>query len=57
MTNSQERAEQRRRQKLAEVQAQIRSGTLTVRQMTADERARYPARPAAAPRQDRKPRY
>jgi hypothetical protein len=54
MTSTQERAEQRRRKKLAEVQAQIRSGSLTVRQMTADERARYPPRPDAAPRRDRR---
>jgi protein subunit release factor B len=54
MTSTQERAEQRRRQKLAEVQAQIRSGSLIVRQMTADERTRYPPRPDAAPRRDRR---
>jgi hypothetical protein len=57
MTSPQDRAQQRRRQKLAEVEAQIRSGSLTVRQMTADERARFPPRPAAAPGQDRKRRY
>jgi hypothetical protein len=46
MTSGQERAEERRRAKLAEVQAQIRSGSLVVRQMTAAERARYPPSPA-----------
>jgi hypothetical protein len=46
MKTTQERAEERRRQKLAEVQAQIRSGSLLVRQMTDAERAKYPPRPA-----------
>jgi anti-sigma28 factor (negative regulator of flagellin synthesis) len=46
MKSAQERAEDRRRQKLAEVQAQIRSGSLVVRQMTPAERAQYPPRPA-----------
>jgi hypothetical protein len=46
MKTAQERAEERRRQKLAEVQAQIRSGSLVVRQMTEAERARNPPRPA-----------
>jgi hypothetical protein len=39
MKSTQEREQQRRRQKLAAVQEQIRSGSLTVRQLTADERA------------------
>jgi hypothetical protein len=43
----QERAEERRREKLAAVEKQIRDGSLVVRQMTAEERARYP--PRAAP--------
>jgi hypothetical protein len=46
MKTQQERAQERRRQKLAEVEAQIRSGSLVVRQMTAAERARNPPRPA-----------
>jgi hypothetical protein len=46
MKSPQERAEDRRRQKFAEVDAQIRSGSLVVRQMTAAERARYAPRPA-----------
>jgi hypothetical protein len=48
MKTAQERAEERRQQKLAEVQAQIRSGSLVIRQMTAAERARYP--PPAPPK-------
>jgi hypothetical protein len=45
MKTPQERADERRRQKLAEVQEQIRSGSLVVRKMTAAERARNPPRP------------
>jgi hypothetical protein len=41
----QERADERRRQKLAEVQAQIDNGTLVVRKMTAEERKRNPPAP------------
>ena len=44
-----ERAAERRRQLLDNVQEQIRSGSLVVRQMTAEERARW-ARPG-----DRRP--
>jgi hypothetical protein len=42
MKTARERAEERRLQKLAEVQAQIRSGSLVVRQMTAAERKSNP---------------
>jgi hypothetical protein len=44
MKSPQERAQERRRQKLADVEEQIRSGSLVVRQMTAAERARNPQR-------------
>jgi hypothetical protein len=44
MTTAQQRAEERRREKLADVQRQIRDGSLVVRQMTAEERARFPPR-------------
>jgi hypothetical protein len=54
MKSTQERAEERRRQKLAEIEAQIRSGSLVVRQMTAAERARNPPRPAPPKRAERK---
>jgi hypothetical protein len=50
MKSTQERAQERRRQKLAAVEEQIRSGSLVVRPMTAAERARYPPRPAPAKR-------
>lgn len=46
MKTTQERALERRRQKLAAVEEQIRSGSLVVRKMTAAERARYPPRQA-----------
>jgi hypothetical protein len=45
MKTAQQRAEERRREKLAAVQEQIRNGSLVVRQMTAEERARFPPRP------------
>ncbi len=44
----QQRADERREQKLAEIRAQIAAGKLTVRQMTADERKLQPARPSKA---------
>ena len=39
MSNARERAEERRQAKLADMQQQIDDGTLTVRKMTAKERA------------------
>ena len=42
-----ERAEAKRREKLEDVDEQVRSGSLVVRQMTPEERARF-ARPAGA---------
>jgi len=50
MSSPQERAEEQRRKKLAEVDKQIRDGSLVVRQMTDEERARYGPRPEAPPR-------
>jgi hypothetical protein len=44
--------EQRRKEKLALVQQQIDEGSLTIRQMTPEERKKYPPRP----RKDRKKR-
>jgi hypothetical protein len=40
-----ERAEARRREKLAQMQDQIEDGRLTIRKMTAKERADNPPRP------------
>lgn len=45
MSTPQERAQEQRRKKLAEVDKQIRDGSLVVRQMTDEERARYAPRP------------
>jgi hypothetical protein len=45
MKTTRERAEERRQQKLADVQQQIDDGTLTVRKMTPQERAEHPPRP------------
>jgi hypothetical protein len=50
MKSPQERQADRRRQKLEEVEKQIRTGSLVVRQMTAKERAENPARPRDAKR-------
>ena len=40
-----ERAEQKRREKLALIREQLASGELTIRQMTPAERAKHPPRP------------
>jgi hypothetical protein len=40
-----ERAEQKRREKLALIREQLESGNLTIRQMTPAERAEHPPRP------------
>jgi len=53
MSTTWERAEQRRQEKLDDMQQQIEDGTLTVRKMTAKERAAHPPKP----RPERKRRY
>ena len=45
MKTPQERAEEKRRQKLEEMQAQIRNGSLVVREMTPEERERNQPKP------------
>ena len=50
MGSQQDRAAEKRRQKLEQVQEQIKSGSLTVRQMTPKERK---ANPPAPPRPKR----
>lgn len=47
MRTTRERAEQKRQEKLELVRQQVQSGSLVIRQMTADERRRYPPRAAA----------
>jgi hypothetical protein len=50
-----ERQDERRQQKLDEIQRQVQSGSLVVRQMTAAERERNPPRPRHT-RAERPPR-
>jgi hypothetical protein len=45
MTTPSERAEQKRREKLALIQEQVESGELTIKKMTPAERERFPAQP------------
>ena len=42
MKSTRERAEEKRAEKLEHVRQQIQSGSLVIRQMTAEERRRYP---------------
>lgn len=44
--SARERAEEKRADKLKLVQEQVESGSLVIRQMTDEERRRYPPRPA-----------
>jgi hypothetical protein len=50
MATPQERAALARQQKLADIERQVRDGSLVIRPMTAAERAKYP-RPAQPRRQ------
>jgi hypothetical protein len=50
MVTQAERAAERRREKLGEVERQVKEGSLRIRKMTAAERRRYPAVPAKARR-------
>ncbi len=40
-----ERAEEKRQEKLEAVRGQVESGALVIRQMTEEERSKYPPRP------------
>lgn len=46
MKTPRERAEEKRAEKLEVVRQQVKSGSLVIRQMTDEERRRYPPRPA-----------
>jgi hypothetical protein len=46
MKTARERAEEKRQEKLEAVKAQVETGELVIRQMTDEERERYPPRPA-----------
>jgi hypothetical protein len=50
MLSQADRAAERRRVKLEEIQQQIKDGSLTIRKMTPEERKRYPPRPPRARR-------
>ena len=45
MKTTRERAEEKRQEKLDLVREQVRNGSLVIRQMTAEERRRYPQVP------------
>jgi hypothetical protein len=45
MKTTREKAEERRQAKLESVREQVQSGSLVIREMTEDERSRYPPRP------------
>ena len=45
MKSARERAEEKREAKLELVRDQVQSGSLVIRQMTDEERRRYPPRP------------
>jgi hypothetical protein len=53
MKTIRQRQDERREEKLSEVRRQIADGSLVVRQMTAEERARHVARPRPARRKYR----
>jgi hypothetical protein len=46
MKTARERAEEKREAKLELVREQVQNGSLLIRQMTDEERRRYPPRPA-----------
>ena len=45
MKSGREKAEEKRQAKLAQVQEQVDEGSLVIRQMTEEERRKYPPRP------------
>jgi hypothetical protein len=50
MITQADRAAERRRLKLGEIERQVKDGSLRIRKMTPEERRRYPATPAKARR-------
>jgi hypothetical protein len=46
MLTQADRAAERRRVKLEEIQLQVKDGSLTIRKMTPKERKRYPPKPS-----------
>jgi hypothetical protein len=55
MSTQRERAEEKRKEKLKAVEEQVAEGSLTIRQMTPEERAKYPKRDR--PPQTKRKRY
>jgi hypothetical protein len=53
MKSVEERRAERRKVKLDEVDKQVKEGSLTVRKMTDEERAKFPPRPPQPPRAKR----
>ena len=47
MKSGREKAEEKRQEKLAQVQEQVEEGSLVIRQMTEEERRQVPAAPRA----------
>jgi len=50
MKSARQQAEEKRQAKLEQVREQVSDGSLVIRQMTDEERLRYPPRPAPAKR-------
>ena len=50
MKSTRERAEEKREEKLELVRQQVESGSLVIRQMTDEERNKYPPRPVSPKR-------
>jgi hypothetical protein len=48
MLTQADRAAERRRAKLEEIQQQVKDGSLTIRKMTPEERKRYPPTPRSS---------
>jgi len=53
MATQADRAAERRVAKLEDVERQLKEGSLTIRKMTAEERKRFPPKPADARRKPR----
>lgn len=53
MTIQRDRAEEKRREKLAAIEQQVRDGSLTIRAMTPQEREKYPKPDQPRPRRRR----
>jgi hypothetical protein len=50
MPTQAERAAEKRRERLEDMQRKVRDGSLKIRKMTAEERRRFPPRPARGKR-------